>query len=271
MIDSHAHVAFNGFDEDREEVMARARAANVSWIEIGTDVEQSKKAVALGVPATVGVHPSDVAAGVDWEEIKKLLDNPNVVAVGEVGLDLYHSQNLEEQLGALKKFIDLAREKNLPVVFHVRDGNPPHPDPLSPLAERGPAWKAHDEMIKFLKKEDWNRGVIHTFSGTVKQAKEYLDMGLHLSFSGVVTFKNAGEILEVVKTLPLEKMLIETDCPFLAPEPFRGKRNEPMYVKYVAQKIADVRGISFDDVARATEENTRQLFGLTRTMWKSED
>lgn len=242
MIDSHAHVAFSGFNEDREEVMTRAREARVSWIEIGTDVEQSKKALALGVPATIGVHPSDVAAGIDWAEIKKLLDEPNVVAVGEVGLDLFHGQNLEEQFEALKQFIDLAREKDLPVVFHVRE--------------------AHDKMIEFLKREKWGRGVIHTFSGTAKQAREYLDMGLHLSFSGVVTFKNAGEILEVAKTMPLERMLIETDCPFLAPEPFRGKRNEPAYVKYVAQKIADIRGISFDEVARVTEENAKLLFNL---------
>lgn len=242
MIDSHAHVAFSGFDEDREEVLARAREAGVSWIEIGTDLEQSKKALMLGVPATVGVHPSDIAPGIDWDEIRNLLDEPNAVAVGEVGLDLYHSQNLVEQLEALKMFLDLAQEKNLPVVFHVRN--------------------AHDEMIEFLKKEKWGRGVIHTFSGTKKQAKEYLAMGLYLSFSGVVTFRNAGEILEVAETMLLDRMLIETDCPFLAPEPFRGKRNEPAYVKYVAQKIAEIRGISFDEVARITEDNTEKLFRL---------
>ncbi|MEK7557248.1 MAG: TatD family hydrolase, partial [Patescibacteria group bacterium] len=126
----------------------------------------------------------------------------------------------------------------------------------------GGVWNAHDEMIKFLQDHNWNRGVIHTFSGTKAQAEQYLEMGLYLSFSGVVTFKNAGEILEVAKTMPLDKMLIETDCPFLSPEPFRGKRNEPAYVKYVAEKIAEVRGISFDEVARATEENTRKLFLL---------
>lgn len=242
MIDSHAHVAFEGFDSDRDDVMARAREAGVAWIEIGTDVEQSRKAVALGVPATIGVHPSDVAAGVDWNEVKKLLEEPNVVAVGEVGLDLYHSQNLDEQIEALKKFVEIAREKRLPVVFHVRN--------------------AHDEMIKFLREENWSRGVIHTFSGNKEQAEHYLEMGLYLSFSGVVTYKNAGGIVEVAKTMPLEKMLIETDCPFLAPEPFRGMRNEPAYVKYVAQKIAEIRGISFEEVARVTEENTKQLFLL---------
>lgn len=252
MIDSHAHVTADQFDQDRKEVILRAREAGVSWVEIGTDVEQSRKAIALEVPATVGVHPSDVSAGVDWGEIKKLLDSPNVVAVGEVGIDLYHSQNLDEQLEALGKFVDLAREKDLPIVFHVRNGNPPG----------GGIWDAHSQMIAFLQKHNFENGVIHTFSGTKKQAEQYLEMGLHLSFSGVVTFKNAGEILEVAKTAPLEKILIETDCPFLAPEPFRGKQNEPAYVKYVAEKIAEIRGISFEEVVRATEENTKKLFGL---------
>lgn len=248
MIDSHAHVAFEGFEDDREAVVARAREAGISWIEIGTDVYQSKKALALGVPTAIGVHPSDIAAGVDWGEIKKLLDSPNVVAVGEVGLDLYHSKNLEEQIETLEKFVSLARKKSLPIVFHVRN-------PSTSLRVN-----AHDEMIKFLREQNWGRGAIHTFSGTRKQAEDYLELGLYLSFSGVVTFKNAGEILEVAKTMPLEKMLIETDCPFLAPEPFRGKRNEPAYVKYVAEKIANLRGISFDEVARVTEDNTKHLF-----------
>ena len=217
------------------------------------------------------MHPSDVGQGINWAEIEKLLDEPKVVAIGEVGIDLYHQDNLEEQLEALESFIGLAREKNLPVVFHVRNSNPPPPPPLSRRGDEsysldkgriGGVWNAHDEMIKFLQDHNWNRGVIHTFSGTKAQAEQYLEMGLYLSFSGVVTFKNAGEILEVAKTMPLDKMLIETDCPFLSPEPFRGKRNEPAYVKYVAEKIAEVRGISFDEVARATEENTRKLFLL---------
>ncbi len=280
MIDSHAHVAFYQFDGDRDSVISRAHEAGVSWIEIGTDLEQSRRALELArqyggrsslLGVTIGVHPSDVGQGINWAEIEKLLDEPKVVAIGEVGIDLYHQDNLEEQLEALESFIGLAREKNLPVVFHVRNSNPPPPPPLSRRGDEsysldkgriGGVWNAHDEMIKFLQDHNWNRGVIHTFSGTKAQAEQYLEMGLYLSFSGVVTFKNAGEILEVAKTMPLDKMLIETDCPFLSPEPFRGKRNEPAYVKYVAEKIAEVRGISFDEVARATEENTRKLFLL---------
>lgn len=270
MIDSHAHVAFDGFDEDRDQVIARAKEAGVSWIEIGTDVEQSKKALELlarlrqayggrspllGV--TVGVHPSDISQEINWLEIEQLSQNKAVVAIGEVGIDLYHSSNLEEQLKVLEKFVELAREKDLPIVFHVRDPKESHP--TSPRL-RGVG--AHDEMLKLLHSHSGVRGVIHTYSGTRAQAEEYLELGLYLSFSGVVTFKNAGEILEAAKTMPLEKMLIETDCPFLAPESFRGKRNEPAYVKYVAEKIAEIRGVSFDEMARVTEENAKTLFRL---------
>ncbi|MEK7557087.1 MAG: TatD family hydrolase, partial [Patescibacteria group bacterium] len=140
MIDSHAHVAFYQFDGDRDSVISRAHEAGVSWIEIGTDLEQSRRALELArqyggrsslLGVTIGVHPSDVGQGINWAEIEKLLDEPKVVAIGEVGIDLYHQDNLEEQLEALESFIGLAREKNLPVVFHVRNSNPPPPPPLS--------------------------------------------------------------------------------------------------------------------------------------------
>lgn len=254
MIDSHAHVAFYQFDGDREAVIARAREANVKWIEVGTDIEQSKKAITLHDWVTVGVHPSDIAEGVDWEEVRRLAAAPNVVAIGEVGIDLHHQDNLEEQLEALTKFVGLAREKDLPVVFHVR--NPVK----SPGGDHGAS--AHDEMIKFLREHQGIEGVMHTFSGTKQQAQQYLELGMYLSFSGVVTFPNAGEIAEVAKTMPLDRMLVETDCPFLAPQPVRGKRNEPAYVKYVVEKIAQLRGISSEEVEKATEENTRNLFRL---------
>lgn len=253
MIDSHAHVAFDGFDQDRNEVIARAKEADVHWIEIGTDLEQSRKAVELvqgeeNAWATVGIHPSDITGGIDWQAFSELFSQPKVVAVGEVGIDLYHQDNLTEQLEALKKFIGLAREKNLPVVFHVRSGK---------------GGDAHNHLLSFLEEQHWNWGVIHTFSGSLVQAEKYLALGLYLSFSGVVTFKNAGEIAEAARTMPLERMLVETDCPFLAPEPYRGKRNEPAYVKFVAEKIAVLRGLTAAEVERATEENTRRLFSLS--------
>ena len=255
MFDSHAHVAFHQFDDDRDEVIARAeRAGVVGWIEIGTDLTQSQKAIELAqkhenVWATVGVHPSDIAELDEkaWGELESMLADENVVAVGEVGLDYYRGGTKEEQLPALERFVQLAKEHSLPIVFHVRDG------------ERS----AHNDLIEFLQNmSDPKRpaGVIHTFSGNQEQAKEYLDLGLHLSFSGVVTFKNAGDIAEVAATAPLDRILIETDCPFLAPEPYRSKRNEPAYVALVAQKIAELRDISTDEIAIATANNTHALF-----------
>jgi TatD DNase family protein len=167
MIDSHAHVAFYQFDEDREEVIKRAHESGVTgWIEVGTDLEQSRKAIELAqrienVWPTVGVHPSDIEGlkEEDWTEIEKLLDHPKVVAVGEVGLDFYRGGSLERQLQMLQRFVDIALTRNLPVIFHVRSGN---------------VLDAHDEMIKFLDSlKEKPRGVIHTYSGTLEQSKKY--------------------------------------------------------------------------------------------------
>ncbi|MEX1998015.1 MAG: TatD family hydrolase [Candidatus Andersenbacteria bacterium] len=256
MIDSHAHVMFDTFAPDRPAVVKRARAAGVKWIEIGTDIDSSKKAVAFaqkheGVWATVGVHPSDYAelSEAGWQELEQLLQHDKVMAVGEVGLDFYRGGQLEEQLPILKRFLDLATKHHLPVVFHVRDGKE----------------SAHEPMIMFLHslaREQRPRGVMHTFSGNQTQAYAYLDLGMYLSFSGVVTFKNSGVVADIARTMPLERALIETDCPFLAPEPYRGKRNEPAYLTYVASKIAALRQIPTAEVERITEENTRSLFKL---------
>lgn len=262
MIDSHAHVAFFQFDEDREEVISRAWEAGVEgWIEVGTSVKSSQKAIELarsrsGQPlrvwATAGVHPSD-AEGMneeDWKKLRKLAKEEEVVAVGEVGVDLYRGGSLPEQLKALWRFIELAGERNLPIVFHVRSSD---------------RVDAHDEVINLLSLySDSQRpaGVMHSFSGTWQQAEKYLALGMYLAFNGVVTFKNAGETAEVASRVPLNRILIETDCPFLAPEPHRGKRNEPAYVRLVAEKIAELKGLDISEVAEMTQENTRNLFGL---------
>lgn len=304
MIDTHAHVSFRQFDEDRASVIARAREAGLlGWIEVGTTLEHSRQAVALaaqetGVRASVGVHPSDLAvlSEKDWEELAGLLKSPEVAAVGEVGFDfysrpvksgtkvtdmkgetkdtaepsltgaknpdapsvkvaseqpgagtLYRGGSVQEQTPALERFAALAHEHTLPMIFHVRDGEE----------------NAHDALINFLKKipsPQRPAGVVHTYSGTQEQAEEYLGLGLYLSFSGVVTFKNAGATAGVAKSIPLERLLIETDCPFLAPEPHRGKRNEPAYVALVAQKIAELRSLPVEEIQSATTENARRLF-----------
>lgn len=264
MFDSHAHLAFDQFDLDREEVIARAKEAGCQgWIEIGTDIEGSRKAIELAgqhsgqnlkVGATVGVHPSE-AEGLgkeQWEQLRDLARREKVVAVGEVGVDLYRGGSLQKQLEALQQFIDLAGENGLPVVFHVRSGE---------------KVDAHDEVIKLLSSYGVGRrpkGVMHSFSGTWRQAQRYLELGMYLSFTGVVTFKNAREMAEVARRVPLERMLVETDCPFLAPEPHRGSRNELAYVKLVADEIAALKGLKRDEVARVTEKNALRLFGLDR-------
>jgi TatD DNase family protein len=257
MIDTHAHVMFDSFDADREAVMGRARQAGVSWIEVGTDVEQSGKAVALaqekeGVWASVGVHPSDIGAlgEQEWKTIGELLNQPKVVAVGEVGFDFYRGGTRDQQEPVLRRFLLLARERNLPVIFHVRSG----------------AADAHDALLEVVGSKEWQgkvRGVVHTFSGTVEQAKRYLELGLYLSFSGVVTFKKAADMQAAAIATPLERMLVETDCPFLAPEPYRGKRNEPAYVQLVVKKMAQLRQMRTEEVIQATHKNAQQLFQLT--------
>src|SRR3989344_4202423 len=258
MFDSHAHVMFPSLDEDREAVVRRTREAGVwGWMEVGVDAEQSRRAIALaekedGVYASVGVHPDDIAGLSEsvWQEIVTLASHPKVKAIGEVGLDFYRNGKLEEQLPVLQKFIVLAQEKKLPMVFHVRDGV---------------AKSAHDELLRLLERYPINerpRGVIHTYSGSLAQAKRYLALGLYLSFSGVITFKNSGELLAVAAMVPADKMLIETDSPFLAPEPYRGKRNEPAYVKLVAEKLAEVRGVALQEIETQTDANAKTLFAI---------
>jgi TatD DNase family protein len=268
MIDSHAHVAAEQLAPDINEVVARARAAGVRWIEIGTDVAGSQQAVALAekfpndmVGATVGVHPSDVGELTEegWSTLEELLTHPKVVAVGEVGLDYYRTSpsglrtagrggTFERQRPALERFVALAVAQKMPVVFHVRSGKDAD---------------AHADMLEFLRalpQSSRPAGVMHTFSGTWAQAEEYLKLGLYLSLSGVVTFKNAPDMHEVARQAPLDRLLIETDSPYLTPEPHRGTRNEPAYIALVAQKIADLRGISVGEVATATETNALALF-----------
>ena len=256
MFDSHAHVLFDQFDDDRAVVIARARAAGLSgWLEVGTDLASSARAAVFakqqGVWSSAGVHPSDIGnmSASDWARIEELLHQPPVVAVGEVGLDFYRGGTAAEQLPVLQRFVALATHKNLPVIFHVRD------------AKTGPS--AHETMIQFLQSLPLPKrphGVMHTFSGNEAQAEAYLALGMYLSFSGVVTFKNAGPIATVATTMPLDRMLIETDCPFLAPEPHRGQRNEPAYVKFVAEKIAALRHASPEEIIEQTDSNFRTLF-----------
>lgn len=257
MFDSHTHVAAEQFDQDRAEVIARAKQSGVEgWIEIGTTVSESRAAIELAqanenVFASVGVHPGEVAHlnEADWFELERMLTESKVVAVGEVGLDFHRGGTVETQLPALKRFLSLAADKKMPVIFHVRSGEQ----------------DAHAILLDTLRQLPVSQrpaGALHMFSGTLEQAREYLSLGCYISISGIVTFKNAGELIEVARQVPLEKLLVETDAPYVAPEPCRGQRNEPAFVRYVIEKIAALRGLSFGAVEKTTAENAERVFGI---------
>jgi len=253
MIDSHCHLDMERFDGDRDEVIARARAAGLTamiTIGAGGPFECNRAAVRLAhehpdVWATVGVHPHD-AAGLDeaaFAEIERLADDERVVGIGETGLDFYYDNSpRERQEEAMRRFVELARRKHLPLVIHVRD--------------------AYELCAAIVREEGLGGagGVIHCFSGDRAAARTFLDLGLHLSFSGIVTFKNADELRAAAAMTPADRLLVETDAPFLAPVPLRGKRNEPAFVLHTAALLAEVRGESPEAVAATTTENARRLF-----------
>lgn len=253
--DSHCHLTDAKFDADREAMLQRARDVGVSrFIVIGAngDFAHNEKAVALAqehadVFAVIGVHPHDAKTitGKMYARLRILAQHPKVVGIGETGLDFYYDNSpREEQRSHFRAFIRLARELSLPLSMHVRD--------------------AYPEAAQTLR-EEWGtqvQGVMHCFTGGVEEAKMLLDLGLFLSLSGIVTFKSAQELREVARFTPLDRLLIETDCPLLAPVPYRGKRNEPAYVIQVGKAVAEARGIALTEVAEATRRNTERLFRL---------
>jgi TatD DNase family protein len=261
LIDSHAHLDSRQFDGDRGAVIARAREAGlVAVVNAGTGLESSQASVALAqeydlIYATVGIHPHD-AKSVTPEvlrELRALAHHPKVVAVGEIGLDYYRDLSPRPvQRRAFTDQLALAEELGLPVVIHSRDA---HDDVLGILRD----WITSPPMGGGLR---GGSGVLHSYAAGPERLDEVLEMRLHVGISGPVTFKNAGRLREVATKVPLNRLLIETDCPYLTPEPHRGKRNEPAYVRYAAQAIARARSISEEAVAQATIENARRLFGI---------
>ncbi|HVP56625.1 MAG TPA: TatD family hydrolase [bacterium] len=250
MIDSHAHLNFKHFRRDLPAVLERARAAGVrAIVTIGCDLPSSEAAVRLAhehaeIYAVVGVHPHDAKTldSAALSRLETLAHDPRVVAIGEIGLDYYRDlspRHLQEQ--AFRDQIGLARRADLPVVVHDRD--------------------AHAKVMQILKEEQVSRGVLHCFSGDVNMARQAIQLGFYLSFAGPVTY-DGSRARDVIGKIPVDRILIETDCPYLAPVPFRGKRNEPAYVKYVLEHLAGAIGLPVDDLDRITEENTRTLFGL---------
>jgi TatD DNase family protein len=253
MIDSHCHLYTDELAGDLAAVLARAREAGVSGmicVGAGNDLTAARASVALAttepdVYATVGIHPHDAAtiSPADWLELERLAGEARVVGIGESGLD-YHYQHSPRELQqvAYRRFIALARASARPIVSHVRD--------------------AHADAAEILRQEgaDQVGGVIHCFTGDVADARRYLELGQYLSFSGILTFKNAEAIRRAAAFAPADRLLVETDAPFLAPIPFRGRRNEPAYVARTLETLAGLRGISPTEADRLTTENARRLF-----------
>jgi TatD DNase family protein len=255
LIDSHAHIQGKEYAGETEAVIARALEAGVATIiAVGGagDMSSNNQAVALAaqfenVYATVGMHPHDAKdVGVDeLRSLRELASHPKVVAVGETGLDYYYNHSPHDvQRRVFAQFIHMARETELPIVVHERD-----------------AAKEAEELLRCEGAEKL-RGVIHCFTGDYEAARAYLDLGFYLSFTGIITFKNAEPLREVVRKVPLERIFVETDSPYLTPVPHRGKRNEPAYVRFVAETIAKVKGVELAEVARVTSENVKKLFRI---------
>ena len=251
-VDTHAHLDFDTYDEDREKVIQRAIENQVlAIITIGTDLETSKQAILLAekyasIFAAVGIHPSDCANlnDKDFEFIKELAGHEKVVAIGEIGLDYYHMHAEKDiQQNAFKKQIAIARELNLPMIIHNRD--------------------SHEDMLKILNEEGVKDigGVMHSFSGDLEFLNKIIAMNMYVSFTGNITFKKSTSD-ELVKKVPIENLLLETDCPFLTPVPLRGKRNEPAFIVHSAKKIAELKEIEPELLGRITSENAKTLFKL---------
>lgn len=254
LFDSHCHLEDKRFAGDIGSVMGRMAEHGVTrCILAGSDMETSGKIVGLVSESpmlygAVGVHPheakffrdGDLDALADW------LTLPRILAVGEIGLDYYYDHSPREtQREVFEKQLHFAFEKRVPAILHVRD--------------------AHGDVLEMLRgrKGELPSGVLHCFSGSVESAKLYLDMGFYISFAGPVTFKNATSLAEVAKYCPLDRLLVETDSPYLSPEPMRGKRNEPAFVRFVARRVAELKGLTVEALSEAATRNTCELFGLS--------
>lgn len=255
LIDSHAHLDMEDFQDDLQEVLDRALEGGLTHIiTIGIDLSSSLKALELAnrydfVSSSIGCHPhnADHVDSNTLKELSNLVSEPKIVAWGEIGLDFYRGySHPDRQTEVFEQQLEMAAQFNLPVIIHSR--------------------QADKEVLDILKKRvpGIHKGVIHCFSGDYELATELIDMGYYISIPGTVTYKNALQVQDVASRIPLERLLIETDAPFLAPVPKRGKRNEPLFVTYTAQKIAQLRDMDFQEVAEQTSRNAELLFSLPK-------
>lgn len=252
LFDSHAHVDDEKFDGEQEAVIARAREAGVTQIlNAASDMESSRRAIKLaqdypGIYAAVGIHPHDARLAVkdDYEQLAEWTKLPEVVAIGEIGLDYFYDYSPRDvQQKVFIRQLDVARQTGKPFIIHDRD--------------------AHADVLDIIKREGKGlNGVFHCFSGSLEMAREVIRLGFYVSMAGPVTFKNAVKQKEVAKEVPLERLLVETDSPYLTPQPHRGKRNEPAFVRLVAEEVANLRGMELETLAKATTANAKRLFQI---------
>lgn len=244
-IDTHSHLQFDAFKKDLPAVVAQTLAKNIWAINVGTDFATSAAAVAFtqkygqGFYAAVGLHPTEIDEGFDKEKYEKLAQSKKVVAIGEIGLDYFRKPfDAQKQKRIFIQQLDLAKELNLPIIIHCR--------------------AAHNEMIEILQTRR-QKGVIHCFTGTLEQAKKYIDIGFYLGIGGIIFKFN---IDEVIQNIPIEYLLLETDCPYLTPLQEKGKRNEPVFMFHTIEKIAELKNISVQKVIDATTKNAKTLFNI---------
>lgn len=251
LFDVHSHLNFPDYKDGQEKVISRMKENDIWTICVGTDEKTSKECIDLaekheGIFASVGIHPTSAeggpASGWDNGFYKKIAQHPKVVAIGECGIDMFRREktDLDRQTNIFKKHIELAIELDLPLIVHCRD--------------------SHNEVLNTLEqyKCDKLTGHIHFFSGTLEEAKKYIDLGFLISFTGVITFTKDYD--EIIKAIPFNKIMIETDSPFVAPIPYRRNRNEPLHVQEVAKRIAEIRNISYEEVCVTTTNNALELF-----------
>jgi len=275
LIDTHSHVNFNAYKNDADEVIRRSLNNNIWMINVGSQYSTSKKAVEIaeeypeGVYAAVGIHPIHLSRGIfktkidaeeiefetreeefDYKKYKELAGSKKVVAIGEIGFDYWYRPKTKVKLAEFKNYqkevflkqLELAKELNLPVILHCR--------------------VAHNDLIETLTPQIKNyklRGVLHCFTGTLEDAKKYIEMGFYIGFNGLIFKLNQWD--EIIKKIPIEKILVETDCPYLTPKPMVG-RNEPLYVKYTAERITELKNLNYDEVSKITTQNAKELFKI---------
>ncbi len=252
LFDTHAHILDDQFKEDLDQVIRNIYDNMALVVNIGCNLEDCPRTVALAeqydkVYAAVGLHPEDVKTYTPegWDMICRLAEHPKVVGIGETGLDYYWDTSTKDAQKVLfEQHIDLAKQLHKPLVIHDRE--------------------AHGDTLEILKRTNAKEvgGILHAFSGSVEMAMEVIKLGFYIGLGGPVTFKNARKAVEVAQAIPLEYLVIETDCPYMAPVPFRGKRNEPMLVQHTATKIAELRGISVEELIESTYQNGKRIYGI---------